>query len=215
MKKELSDPNKKRDYWERLSQKISSAGETKNKRPDTSDVEIDFLKNYCTKSSTVLDLGSGTGLITNKLLPLVESIVAVEKFKEFTKFIVDDPSMLVINSDLKGFQIRKEFDIVLCTGVAQCFPKNEMIDIYKNIFDMLDQDGYFISRMHCGINEDIIVDGYSEELQTDYFAEYRSLESEKETLYNTGFKSVEVFDFLPDTINVWENSRHFYFVCKK
>ncbi len=202
-----------RNYWEDLSSKIKTAVETKNKRPDTTEIEIDFLKDYVFKTDSLLDLGCGSGLITNQILPLVNNVIAVDKYEGFTKFV--DEKAFVINAELVGFSMRKTFDKILCTGVAQCFIKEEMINIYQNIFKMLKSDGIFISRMHCGIKETITVDNYSEELGRHYFAEYRQIDEEKKMLYSLGYKNVEIHDFLPDSINVWDNSRHYYFICKK
>lgn len=210
----MGDKNEgSRDYWGNVAKNIKSPLEAKNKRPDTSDVELEFLEKFIKSSDSVLDMGCGSGLITNKLLPITKNITAVDKFEGFTKFVDDE--ILVINAELLGFKIRKTFDTVLCTGVGQCFVKEEMKDIYSNIFDMLKETGVFLSRMHCGIREDVAVNSYSEELKTDYFAEFRQVESEKQLLLSLGFDSVEIHDFLPDTINVWDNTRHYYFVCKK
>ena len=203
------------DYWKNLSEKIKHPVETKNKRPDTSDLEVKFLEKYLSGESDILDIGSGSGLIINKLIDKVKHITAVEKFEGFTKFIVDYPNMLVINADLIGFKIRKLFDSVLCFGVAQCFNKEDMKLIYTNMYNMVKPEGNLIVRIHCSLGKDIIIDGYSEELQTNYFAEYRNKESEIKLLNEIGFKSIDVFDIFPDSLNVWPNSRHFIFVCKK
>lgn len=202
-------------YWKNLSVKITDPTQTKNKRPDTSDLERDFILEYFQKEDDIVDIGSGSGLIINKLYNNVNSIIAIEKFEGFSKYIVDSPNVLVINADLKDFKIRKQFDGVLCTGVSQCFSLEEMIPIYKNMFAMLKEGGTFIMRMHCGLQEDVIIDGYSDELQTNYFASYRKLDSEIKTLKSTGFKEIQTFDIFPDTLNVWENTRHFMFVAKK
>ena len=203
------------DYWKELSKRIVNPSETKNKRPDTSDLEIEFLKNYLKNTDAILDLGSGSGLIINKLVKFVASIIAVEKFELFTKFIVDDPKMTVINSDLLGFKIRRQFDAVLLFGVAQSFYKDDIIGIYKNTYEMIKPEGLFINRIHCGLTEDILVDGFSEELQRDYFAQFRQIDSEIELLREIGFKNIKKFDIFPDTLNVWKNSRHFILVCEK
>ena len=203
------------EYWRNLSHKITDPVQTKNKRPDTSDLEIQFLLNYLTIDDEILDIGSGSGLIINKLFNKVKSIVAVEKFEGFTKFIVDAENMLVINADLIDFKIRKKFDALLCFGVSQCFSKTDMDTIYANCYSMLKEDGLFIVRMQCGIEKGKTVQGFSEELGTDYFADYRFWKEEIEMLNHAGFKSVDRFDIFPDTLNVWPDTRHYIFVCKK
>ena len=202
-------------YWRNLSTKIKNPVETKNKRPDTSDLEIDFLKKYIQPNDDILDIGSGSGLIINKLIDLDVTITAVEKFEGFTRFIVEHPKMTVINADLIGFKIRKEFDVALCFGVSQCFVKNDMEGIYKNIYSMLKVGGCFVVRMQCGIEKTKVVNGFSEELQTNYFAEYRQSEEEIKLFEEIGFNSIERYDIFPDTLNVWPDSRHYIFVCKK
>lgn len=202
-------------YWQELSKKIKSPSETKNKRPDTSAIEAEFISKYLKPDMELLDLGSGTGLIINKIVGKVKKIIAVEKFEEFSRFIVENPSLLVINADLNGFKIRKNFDIITCLGVAQYFSKNEILEIYNNIYSMLKKDGILILRNHCGIYEDVIVDGFSEELGTEYYAEYRFIKNELKMLSKIGFHNIEIYDILPDTINVWENTRHYFIVCQK
>lgn len=207
--------SKSEAYWQQLSQRITSPVETKNKRPDTSDLEIAFLRDHISPDADVLDLGSGTGLIINKLIDHVAGITAVEKFEGFTRFIRHHDNMLVINSDLIGFKIRKAFDVALLFGVAQCFAKEEMRDIYANLFDMVRPGGKLIVRMQCGLHADILVDGFSQELGTHYFAEYRQRDHETAFLQEFGFTGIEVFDIFPDTLNVWDNSRHFIFIAHK
>lgn len=215
MKKSLSSQSKQEAYWSKLAERIEKPTDTKNKRPDTTDIELSFIKEYCDVTMSVLDLGSGSGLIINALLPFVKDITAVEKFEGFSKYICENENMYVINADLIGFKIRRTFDLVLCTGVAQCFEREVFRKVYENAFEMTAENGIFVARTHCGIKEDVKIDGYSDELGTDYFAEYRQLDSEVELIKESGFSEVEVFDFLPDSINVWENTRHYYFVCKK
>lgn len=202
-------------YWENLSKKIKNPGETKNKRPDTSDLEVDFISKYLRPSDELLDIGSGSGLITNKLIDKVKHITAVEKFEGFTKFIIDHPNMLVINADILGFKIRKTYDVILCLGVAQCINLEDATNMYKSLYEMTKKGGTLIVRMHCGLEKTKVINGYSEELGTNYFAEYRQVDEEVELLKSIGYDSVEKYDILPDTLNVWEDTRHFIFVCKK
>lgn len=201
-------------YWEKLSNKIKNAGDTSNKRNSKSAiVDVEFIKSYLKKTDKIIDIGSGSGLVVNHLVDCVSNITAVETFVGLTTFI--DPNILVINAELIGFKIRKQFDVAISTGVSQYFNEKNINNIYSNIFDMLKENGILILRNHCGLTETVEINGFSEELQTDYFTEYRQIENEINLLKNIGFKSVDIFDSVSEDLNVWENTRHFYFVCKK
>lgn len=205
---------KSKDYWQKMSDSIQNAGETTNKRnKEYLQVDIDFVRRHLDKSDDILDVGSGSGLVVNEIVNDVNSIIAVETFEGLTKFIHED--VLVINTPLTDFNIRKQFDKVVCTGVTHFFNKEDVTKIYKAMVKMLKPGGLLIMRSHCGLEETVVIDGKSEELNSEYFAEYRQLEIEKDLLKEVGFSSVEVFDEVSDSLNVWDNTRHYYFVCKK
>ena len=207
---------KKISYFEKLSKKINDPSETSNKKSiKYLNKELAFIRKYVSKDSEIIDIGSGTGLVVNRLFKDVRSIVAVEPFPGLSRFIVDDEKVLVINAELTSFYIRKKFDFAVCTGVSQFFKKEDIKKIYRNIYTMLKAEGALLMRAHCGLENDVVVNGYSEELDADYYAEYRHLEKEVELLKQAGFKEVNVFDEVSEELNVWKNTRHFYFVCKK
>lgn len=201
-------------YWQKMAESITDAPEARNKRVDTSIEEADFFRNYLSQSDELLDIGSGSGLVINKLHNDVKSIIALERFEGLSKFIDNQPNIMVINARVEDFYIRKEFDKILCTGVMQFFTKLEAINIYKSIFRMLKKDGLFLMRTHCGLQETVTVNK-SDENGGDYFAEYRLLDDEVNTLKEIGFRDIQVIDKAPAALNVWDNTRHFMFVCKK
>lgn len=205
---------KSEKYWENLSKNINTPSQTHNKRPDISYKDVDFIKKYVSLNDEILDLGSGTGQVTNKLLPFVKNIIAVETYNGLSKFITDDPNLLVINAKLEGFFIRKEFDAVIATGVLQYFNLDDATAIYSNIIRMLKKDGLLILRSHCGLKETVVIN-HSKELDQEYFAEYRQVDEEKKLLEKIGFSKVEVLDEAPEELNIYDNTRHFMFVCKK
>lgn len=207
--------NTSKNYWHRVSKTMQQPSESRNKRPDTSEKEVLFLKKYLSEDDHVLDLGSGTGLIVNKIVPLVKSLIAVETFQGFSKYILDAPNLMVINADLDGFRIRRKFDKIICTGVMQYFTEPSVNRIYTNIYDMLKSDeGVFIMRIHCGMDETVTVKG-SNENGADFFAEYRHVSLENQILKDVGFKDVQILDEAPEELNVWDNTRHYMFICRK
>lgn len=202
-----------KNYWHNLSEKIEKPEQTYNKRSDVSEDDALFISRFLTPDTSLLDFGSGTGKVINQLINKVKDITAVETYKGFTNFIVNAENMLVINARLEGFKICKSFDVITATAVMQYFPEETAVDIYQNIYDMLKPGGVFIARNHVGLHENIAV-SKSDELDSEYFAEYRLLEAEINNIKLVGF-FVEVIDAVPSHHNAWENSKHLYFVCRK
>lgn len=201
-------------YWERMAMKIKNKTQTYNNKPDVSPKDANFIKQYLTSKDEILDIGSGSGLVINKLASFVKGITAVETFKGLSEFIHSVPNMEIINAKLETFYVQREFDIALCTGVMQFFEKKSASQIYTNIYKMLKNNGIFIMRMHCGLKETVVIN-HSKELEQEYFAEYRQVDEEKKLLENIGFSDVQVLDQAPEELNIYDNTRHFMFVCKK
>ncbi len=210
-----NEKNIREDYWANLATRITDPIQTRNKRDDYSDLEIDFLRPFLKQNISVLDLGSGSGLVVNKLVELVGHITAVEKFQNFSKYIKQSDKLELINADIIGFRLYRKFDLVLATGVMQCLEGKYIPEIYKNIFNMTNPGGHFAAHIHCGLEKHVIVDRFSEELNANYYAEYRHFEQEKSMMLKSGFQFVELHDVFPDWLNKWPNTRHFLFVCHK
>ena len=204
---------KDQNYWEKMASQVQAPKETYNKRSDVSQADANFILRYADQDSLVLDFGAGAGTVTNKIYESVKAVLAVETYPGFTKFIDDDESILVVNANLENFRVRMEFDLAVATAVMQYFPEDSAKQMYSNIYDMLKAGGKLIARNHVGLHETVRVEK-SEELQADYFAEYRYIDLEKHILEECGF-SVEIIDEVPADHNAWENSKHLYFVCTK
>ena len=62
-------------------------------------------------------------------------------------------------------------------GTAHYFNEKESLNIYKNIFSMLEDDSVFILKNQFGVEETKTVIG-SEALGKKYFAQYRFIDYE-------------------------------------
>jgi cyclopropane fatty-acyl-phospholipid synthase-like methyltransferase len=209
------DAKNREDYWANLASRITNPVQTRNQRGDYSELEIEFLRPFLKPEVSVLDLGSGTGLMVNRLVDLVGHITAVEKFQGFSDYIKQSEKLELINADLVGFRLYRQFDLVLATGVMQCLERRYISDIYRNVFHMTKAGGYFVAHIHCGIDEDVVIDEFSEELNANYYAEYRQCSWEREQMLEAGFAAVDVHDVFPDWLNKWPNTRHNLFICRK
>ncbi|MCR5266681.1 MAG: class I SAM-dependent methyltransferase [Cyanobacteria bacterium RUI128] len=176
---------------------------------DYTDIDAKFILKYLDNDKTVLDLGSGTGLIVNKISDKAKSIDCVEVFEEFSQFIEKKENVQIINTDIKSYNTDKKYDLILLFGIIQYFSKDEATDIYNKCYDYLKPNGRIIIKNQFGIKDDVIASGYSEEQKADYFSEYRHIDKETNMLKTAGFDNLEITDIYPAYANRWNNT-HFY-----
>ena len=176
---------------------------------DFSDYDKDFILKYADKDTTILDLAAGTGITLNKYYDRVRHITAVEKFSQFSDFIIKASNIDVINSDIVDFVPDSKYDLILMFGVTHYFNREESVFLYRKYKEFLNNKGKLIIKHQFGVNEDVTVEGYSEELKCNYYSQYRYIDSEITLLKNIGFKTVDCIDIYPKECNRWENT-HFY-----
>lgn len=197
-------------YYDKMAASIKKPTETRNKAKDFSKYDIDFMLKRASKQKRLLDLGSGTGLLVNHLIDHFKAITAVEKYPNFSKFIQASNNVKVINANLLDLELNDDnFDILSLFGVMNYFNDQEAQSIYRNIHRYLKVDGQLIIKNQFGVNEDVIVNGYSEEIGCDYFSNYRQVSKEISMLKACGFSNIECFDIYPSEYNRWDNT-HFY-----
>jgi cyclopropane fatty-acyl-phospholipid synthase-like methyltransferase len=160
-----------------------------------------------------LDLGSGTGLIVNKLTHSFKDITAVELFKEFSDYISGE-NIKVYNENLLHFYSEKKFSVATMFGVAHYFNEEESLYIFKKVYRMLENNGVFILKNQFGIFETKNVSG-SEALGSRYSAQYRFIDLEVKRLESIGFKNVAVHDIYPAKANKWDDTHYYAVVCHK
>jgi hypothetical protein len=142
-------------------------------------------------------------------------IVAVEKYPEFSEFITKSNRITVINEDLITFNTDQVFDLVSIFGVMNFFNIDEATSIYTKVLNFLHDDGSLIIKHQMGVDEDIVVTGYSEELGTDYYSEYRQVDNEIKLLTSIGFANIEKIDIYPEEYNRWDNTHFYALICRK
>jgi cyclopropane fatty-acyl-phospholipid synthase-like methyltransferase len=209
--------NKKvQEYYDKMAKKITSPKETRNKAPDFSEYDRGLMKKLSGKEKKLLDLGSGTGLLINHLYEDFEKIVAVEKYEAFSKFIDERDNIEVRNEDLLEVKPEESFyDIVSLFGVMNYFNSSEAEKIYKKVYHALKPKGMIVVKNQFGVKEDVIIEGYSKELQTDYFSHYRQTDKEIACLKKIGFCKIEKIDIYPPKYNRWNNTHFFALIGYK
>ncbi len=202
------------DYYTKLANRIQSPTETRNKASDFSHFDIAFVQRYADKKFSLLDLGAGTGLLINSLTERFARILAVEKYPEFSKFIKAADNLRVINSDLLVFAETERFDRITIFGVMNFFNEKEAAAIYQKARNCMKPDGLMLVKHQMGCDGDVTVDGYSQELDTNYYSEYRWFKNEVKLINQAGFDVIETVDIYPPEFNRWNNTHFYALVCR-
>lgn len=209
------DNKKAQRYYNELSKQLTDPLQTRNKAKDFSEYDIGLMRRLSGREKTLLDLGSGTGLLINHLQEDFKSILAVEKYPEFSKFIDCSTNIEVVNADLLEFETADRFDVVSAFGVLNFFCGREAKQLYQKISRVMQPWGVFVLKHQMGIDADVVVEGWSEELQCDYFSEYRHVVREVKLLRECGFSVNEQLDIYPDEYNRFTNTRFFALTCSR
>ena len=99
------DNKKSLTYWQSKAESNPTIKASKvSDINDFSDYDRDFILNYADENTKILDLAAGTGITLNKYYDKVKFITAVEKFKQFSDFIVKSSNIEVINSDITVYE---------------------------------------------------------------------------------------------------------------
>ena len=196
-------------YYSEMASRIASPTDTRNKAPDFTNYDVAFIRSYADSKASWLDLGSGTGLSLNPLLEFFGDVVAVEKYPEFSRFIQARENLTLITSDLLTLQLKTNFDLVTVFGVMNFFSDAEAVSLYRKIAGWVKPHGKLLVKHQMGIDGDVEVDAYSDELGSNYFSHYRGLKKEQRMLEEAGFSVTNVFDIYPKEFNRWD-STHFY-----
>ena len=173
-----------------------------------------LIKQYICPDSRVLDLGCGTGLLEDVLHKEVRHIVAVDSSEEFLKKAVPYENVDFLVGDATTYTDNSFYDLILAYGITIYMDDDGLLQMLKNIFSMLNSDGVLVLKNQWGVENRLVVDGYSEGLGSDYYAIYRSLDEIKLLLAECGF-SFEVVDIYPEYMNLWKNTHEYAFICKK
>lgn len=194
-------------FWKQMAQK-------KDNRWTTSEMlnwEIVTINNLVPHANQVLDLGSGHGKLSRKILDDKSELLAVDWIDEY-KNAFNAKNHKFICAPLITFDTKKQFDLVLLFGVVTCLHEEEELKIYKNIARFLKPSGIAIIKNQCSNDQEFSVNGYSEDLKSQYSGRYPAIKDQQNRL-NKIFSKVETIRY-PAQYNKWANSSHILFHVK-
>ena len=122
-------------YYEKVADRIKKPTELRNLALDSTTHDVALVRSLISANGEIqrmLDLGSGTGLLANGVSDLLEIIVCVEKYAEFSAFVERKPNIRIETCDLLEFKFQssEKFNIVTLFGVMNFFDSIESAMIY-------------------------------------------------------------------------------------
>lgn len=203
------------NFYGEMAKQSTSPYDTKlQKRNDFSQYDVKLILEHSHNLSSLMDFGSGGGLIINQLVDHFSKIIAIEYFEEFSRFILKAPNLSIVNEDLLLYEPEMSVDLVTMFGTAHHFNTDESLLLYKKAYNALHSDGVFILKNQFGLGTTKVVT-YSDELDKDYFAEYRDVSFEVDRLKTIGFSSIDIVDLYPPEANRWSDTHFYALTCKK
>lgn len=175
------------------------------------DFELAWLSQLIPSEARILDLGSGPGELSSRLLPPQGQLTLVEKYPDFLKLAPTGQNIRHVCCDVLNFANTERFDVILLFGVVTHLTVAEETLIYRTIAGLLAHQGVLIVKNQVSCGEEKLVSGYSNGLQQEYCGRYPGLDSQRERLSNV-FSDVRVVHY-PHQFNPWPDTKHTAFVC--
>jgi len=201
------------NFWSKRAQIKDARISTHFKQDDTHLYDLDLIKKYATSKSNVLDVACGTCFLTNQLADNVAYIKGTDKFGEFLEHCQVSKKFEVQQADILTYQDKRKYDLILMFGIITYFDDDDTALIYKRYKKLLTKGGVLIVKHQCGLENDVLIDKFSEQIGDKYQANYKHVNKDLSIL-KKHFANVELIDIYPSRLNVWENTHFFAFVCK-
>ena len=157
----------------------------------------DLIDSFYNGQETILDLGVGTGLELIHLFELNENVkvTAIDISEEMLRKLKERTfgnKIKTIQGDFFEVEFGGPYDAVISTSALHHFVKKDKLELYRKIYNCLNENGEFINSDKVAISIE------EEEKLLDEYYQYKderahcdtplSCESEKELLQKAGFK---------------------------
>jgi 2-polyprenyl-3-methyl-5-hydroxy-6-metoxy-1,4-benzoquinol methylase len=201
-----------RSFWRNQSRKTSNRW--------TSDAVLDFETNYLSEmvsefknTINILDLGSGAGELSKSIQKPDDFLTAVDYEENFSRFFEKHDNQIFQATELTEFESQERFDFILLFGVVTHLTQEEELKVYRVIHEHLASNGVAIIKHQVSSTDEIIINTYSNELESQYSARYPS-HKEQVTELRRLFGNVEILEY-PQKFNKFEDTFHAAYFVKK
>lgn len=161
----------------------------------------------------ILDLGSGPGELSRRLLRPGVGLTLVEKCSDFLKHAPTGVGIQHVCCDVVEFDYPQQYDLILLFGVVTYLTTEEEASIYRSAAQHLKPAGILVVKNQVANDSEKITSGFSTALQQEYYGRYPALSHQAARLENCGLEvSTKPY---PDRFNPWLDTRHVAFICRR
>ncbi len=112
---------------------------------------LDLLKEYNINDGIILDLGCGTGNITEPLAKAGYDMIGIDNSDEMLNIALDkkyenDLDILYLNQDMRSFELYGTVRAIvsICDSINYITSTEDLIEVFKLVNNYLDPEGIFI-----------------------------------------------------------------------
>lgn len=162
----------------------------KSRTQNVENIAQGILENVSfTKSMSVLDFGSGTGLLLAKIAPFVKEITAVDISKSMNEVLKSkadsiDCKLEIIEMDLTKESLNKKYDSIISSMTFHHIA--DVKELFKRLFLLIKENGTIAI---ADLDEE---DGSFHTMDTGVFHNGFDREEFKRAAENAGFKDVNI-----------------------
>ena len=199
------------DFWKSRSQSSTIRWTSK----ELLNFEIDYLNERLKSENErirILDLGSGHGELSRLITKKGDNLLGVDFIPDYSNSFNARDNHLFTCSNVVDFVSNQEFDLVLFMGVVQFLEIEEELRVYEQISTMLSENGIAVIKSQVGIEDEIIINEYSDALKAEYSSRYPHI-SQQSNAVSKFLNIKEVIEY-PSSFNHFPNSKHVAFICK-
>lgn len=195
-----------KSFWKQKAKDVSNRWTSK----EMLEWEIFFVKKFIPSAKSILDLGSGHGDLSRAVSNETIELTAVDWEPGFRDAFGSENHKF-IESSVIDFDTANQYDLVFLMGVVTCLNHPEEIILYQKIKKFIGLKGKALIKNQCAIDDEIIINKFSKELNAIYSARYPSYRRQITDL-RLHFESVSVINY-PSQFNKWNNTFHVMFIC--
>lgn len=172
-----------------------------------------------------LDLGSGFGYWSREISKYYDSVVGVDFCKEMVDKAIDslkhDPNnkvSFVCSEAQNFFENEKKFKLIFISGLLIYLDDHDFLKLVNNINSFTEKGAYIVLRDGTAVDEQYeIKNRFSENLQANYSALYRTKQQYIEMFKKGGFNLYEDEDMFDEgnILNKFQETRLRIYLFKK